>query len=143
MPLRPYRGWPSLKPEATDRVIARASEFVDGLVELSIEEASETPDEMAERVHATHGCLWHVDLSVWRMGPLRPARGLSGYRTPIPGYYLGGAGSHPMPGMSSLPGRLASQQIIADGDRRLGRPNRARRVVPIPGSASRLTLSRR
>jgi phytoene dehydrogenase-like protein len=77
-------------------------------------EASETPEEMAARLHATHGCLWHVDLSIWRMGPLRPARGLSGYRTPIAGYHLGGAGSHPMPGMSSLPGRLASAEILGE-----------------------------
>jgi phytoene dehydrogenase-like protein len=114
MPLRPYQGWPELKPHATDAVIERAAQFIDGIAELEIDRACETPDEMASRVNATHGCLWHVDLSVWRMGPFRPARGLSGYRTPIANYYLGGAGSHPMPGMSSLPGRLASEQILKD-----------------------------
>jgi phytoene dehydrogenase-like protein len=114
MPLRPHTGWDALKPRAVDAVITRAAEFVDGIVEQAIDEAAETPDEMAARLNVSHGCLWHVDLSVWRMGPLRPARGFSGYRTPIPGYYLGGAGSHPMPGMSSLPGRLASSQILAD-----------------------------
>ncbi|MHB8694976.1 MAG: phytoene desaturase family protein [Solirubrobacteraceae bacterium] len=115
-PLHPIEGWEVLKPRATEATLARVGEFIDGVSALAIAHRAETPPEMAARLHAAHGCLWHVDLTLSRLGPLRPARGLAGYRTPVEGYYLGGAGSHPTPGMSSLPGRLAAAQIVRDAN---------------------------
>jgi phytoene dehydrogenase-like protein len=49
-----------------------------------------------------------------RLGINRPARGLGGYRTPIKGLYLAGAGTHPGGGVSGWPGRLAAQTALAD-----------------------------
>jgi phytoene dehydrogenase-like protein len=121
MPLRPRRPWASLRDQAGQHALARAGEFIDGVAELEIGRHVATPEDMAATFRATEGCLWHVDLALGRLGPLRPARGLSGYRTPVPGFYLGGGGSHPTPGMSTLPGRLAADEILRAG------PKEARR----------------
>lgn len=112
MPLRPRIPWSQSAAQVGDRVIARAAEFIDGVAEMEIGRSVETSDDLARRFNATNGCLWHVDLKLTRLGPMRPARAFSGYGTPLPGYFLGSAGSHPVPGMSGLPGRLASQEIL-------------------------------
>jgi phytoene dehydrogenase-like protein len=92
--------------------VARAAQFIDGVGEFEIGRAVDSPQDMARRFRVSGGSLWHVDLSLFRLGPMRPARGLSGYRTPVDGFYLGSGGSHPTPGMSGLPGRLASDEIL-------------------------------
>lgn len=117
MPLRPTDSWESLRDRAGALAVDRAAEFIDGIDRYEIGRHVDTPPDMAARFHATEGCLWHVDLSLFRLGPLRPARGLSGYRTPVERLYLGSGGSHPLPGMSTLPGRLASAQIQRDARR--------------------------
>ena len=112
MPLRPGQPWETLRAEAGEHAVARAARFIDGIGEFEIGRTIDTPPDMARRFRVSGGSLWHVDLSLFRLGPMRPARGLSGYRTPVGGFYLGSGGSHPTPGMSGLPGRLASREIL-------------------------------
>jgi phytoene dehydrogenase-like protein len=51
-------------------------------------------------------------MTPFRVAMNRPARGLGGYTTPVEGYYLAGAGSHPGGGVSGWPGRLAAQAAL-------------------------------
>src|SRR5436305_10136992 len=48
---------------------------------------------------------------------MRPVAGWGGHATPIAGLYLGGAGSHPGPGVLGGAGWLASRRILADRKR--------------------------
>jgi phytoene dehydrogenase-like protein len=93
-------------------VTRRAAEIYTGLEDLEIGRRTESPPEAEERLRVTNGCLLHVDLTPSRMGPLRPAFGLGGFRTPVDGLFLGAAGSHPGGGVSGLPGRLAAQEVL-------------------------------
>jgi len=43
---------------------------------------------------------------------MRPVAGWGNYRTPIEGLYLGGAGSHPGPGLPGAAGRLAAKEML-------------------------------
>ncbi|MBA2324957.1 MAG: dehydrogenase, partial [Pseudonocardiales bacterium] len=45
-------------------------------------------------------------------GPRRPAAGFSGYRTPVPGLFLTGSGTHPIAGINGLPGKNAADTMI-------------------------------
>ncbi len=65
-----------------------------------------------QRFGAPGGAFFHVDMLVNRLGALRPARGLGGYDTPVPGLYLAGASSHPSGGVTGWPGRLAAQHAL-------------------------------
>lgn len=114
MPLTPNGSW----DDAAKAVVARASQFYDGIEELEIGRCHESPDDLARRVRATNGCIFHTDMTLFRLGPLRPARGLAGYRTPVTGYYLGGAGSHPSAAVTGLPGRLSAFELLQDDQER-------------------------
>ncbi len=106
------RGWSDTASTAGQSLVALASKYFDGLDELEIGRWVETPEDFEQRLRVTDGCLFHVDFSTMRLGPLRPALGLSGYRTPVRGLFLGGAGSHPSPGITGLPGRLAAREVL-------------------------------
>jgi phytoene dehydrogenase-like protein len=53
-------------------------------------------------------------MSIDQLLDMRPSPNLSSYRTPIPGLYLTGAGTHPGGGISGLSGRNTARQILMD-----------------------------
>ncbi len=117
-PVNPVSGWETLELKASDRIVAKAAEFFDGIEDLEIGRCMQSPPEMARRVNASLGStVMHVDYLPHRLGPLRPARGLGGYRTPVERLYLGGSGSHPGFGMTGLPGRLSAAELLRDHHR--------------------------
>lgn len=72
------------------------------------------PPQWLERIGGTSGNPNHVDMSIDQLLDMRPSPSLSRYRTPIPGLYLTGAGTHPGGGISGLPGRNTARQILRD-----------------------------
>lgn len=114
MPLHPADDWDAqLTGTATHAMLEQARTYYDGL-DQEIGRVIETPPDLINRLRTGNGCLFHVDFSPFRSGPLRPAFGVGGYRAPVERLYLSGAGTHPGGGVSGLPGRLAAQQVIRD-----------------------------
>jgi phytoene dehydrogenase-like protein len=113
-PQRPHRDWESLAPEAADQLIAHAESFYDGIATLEIGRHYEAWPALAARTRVPDGNILHVDGGLLRQGPLRPARGFGGYRTPVRGLYLTGAGTHPGGSVSGLPGQLAAGVVARD-----------------------------
>jgi phytoene dehydrogenase-like protein len=89
-------------------------DYYDGIEELEIGRWVESPPEMTERTNVPNGNVYHVDMTLARMGPLRPALGFGGYRMPVRGLYLSGAGAHPGPSVSGLPGQQAARALLSD-----------------------------
>ena len=117
-PVTPRGGWDDARrSEAADALVATVADLVPGVATLEIGRYVETPADVARRTGATNGCIYHVDHLPTRLGPLRPALGAGGYRTPLAGLYLGSAGCHPGGGVSGLPGKLAAQTILRDRER--------------------------
>jgi len=73
-----------------------------------------TPQDLAERGGLTEGNAYHGELTLDQLLFMRPVPGWSRYRTPIPGLYLCGAGSHPGGGIAGAAGRLAARQILRE-----------------------------
>jgi phytoene dehydrogenase-like protein len=96
---------------ATKTMLTRAAQYCEGL-ERELGRWVEDPAGREQRVGSTNGSVYHCDMTMFRMGPLRPARGLAGYRTPVGGLFLGGSGVHPSAGMTGLPGRLAARELL-------------------------------
>jgi beta-carotene ketolase (CrtO type) len=85
------------------------------------------PDQWVQRHGNPHGSPNHVEMSIDQLLSLRPSPSLSGYRTPLAGLYLTGAGTHPGGGVTGAPGRNTASVVLAD----LGLVPRRRRTTEI------------
>jgi phytoene dehydrogenase-like protein len=113
-PVAASGGWDQRGDEAAKLLVDQVAAILPGVHELEIGRLVETPDDLTRRTTTVNGCLYHVDHLATRMGPLRPALGAAGYRTPLKGLYLTGAGFHPSGGISGLPGKHAATAVIRD-----------------------------
>lgn len=104
--------WPELEQEAAESAINHAAKVIDGLRELEIARQVMTPPKFAERFRAPDGNVYHVDPIATRFGPLRPAPGYAGFKTPVDGLILSGGGMHPSAGICGVPGKLAAEVAL-------------------------------
>jgi phytoene dehydrogenase-like protein len=123
LPHDPPGGWPAFKDAVDQAFVAHAAQYFDGIEPLEIGRAVETPEEISARTGVRNGNVYHVDVTLTRLGPLRPALGFGGYRTPVRGMYITGAGTHPGPSVSGIPGQQAARTIIRDCKRDGVRPS--------------------
>lgn len=114
IPNEPAQGWDELKDKAAAVTMSRLNEFYGNLLDIEIGKTVETHEDFAALRHVTGGCPPHADQVLGRLGPLRPALGLGGYRTPIDGLFLAGSGSHPGGSVTGLPGYLGPRAAIRD-----------------------------
>jgi len=112
IPSNPREGWDKARDQITDRVVKDAAKYFDGIEELEIARRPLAPPDIEKRFWAIDGSVYHVEPYISRFGVGRPAIGLAGYSTPIPGLYLSGSGTHPSAGISGLPGRNAAQALL-------------------------------
>jgi phytoene dehydrogenase-like protein len=108
----PYE--PADKAALADAVVATAAEYYDGIEELEIGRQVLTNADIGAATHATGGNVTHVDMTLGRAGAMRPARGFGGYRTPIDGLWLTGAGTHPGGGITGAPGYVAARALLRE-----------------------------
>ena len=111
-PADPRDGWDVARKQITERVIANAAEYFEGLEDLEIARRPLAQPDLEERFWAIDGNVYHVDPIITRFGPLKPAVGLANYDTPIKGLYLSGSGTHPVAGISGMPGQNAAARIL-------------------------------
>ena len=80
----------------------------------------------------------HIEMSIDQLMALRPSPALSGYRTPVAGLFLTGAGTHPGGGITGMPGRNAASVVLGDlGVSRGGRRGRIRDQLSLLRDAAR------
>jgi phytoene dehydrogenase-like protein len=132
LPHDPPGGWPAFKSRTAEAFVGHASQYFEGVSELELGRAVETPEEISARTGVRRGNVYHVDVTLTRLGPMRPALGFGGYRTPVPGLYITGAGTHPGPSVSGIPGQQAARTILRDATRDGTRPARNRASAPPP-----------
>ena len=68
--------------------------------------------DIEERFWAIDGSVYHVDPTIARFGPNKPVTGFAGYRTPVEGLFLTGSGTHPVAGISGMPGQNAARTML-------------------------------
>ena len=82
-----------------------------------------SPRDLEDLYGLHEGAASHGELGLDQILFMRPVAGWSRYATPIEGLYMGGAGTHPGPGVLGGSGWLAARRMLADrpwrsGDRR-------------------------
>jgi phytoene dehydrogenase-like protein len=112
VPARPNESWDVVRSKIETRVLADCARYYEGLDSMEIARRTLTPHDLESRFGAPDGNVYHVDPIITRFGPSRPAMGLGGYRTPVPGLYLSGSGTHPIAGINGMPGMNAAKTLI-------------------------------
>jgi phytoene dehydrogenase-like protein len=111
-PSDPKIGWDKARDQITETVISQSAHYYNGLDKFEVARRPLAQPDIAERFSAIDGNVYHVDPIITRFGPRRPAPGLAGYRTPVPGLFLTGSGTHPIAGINGMPGKNAADTMI-------------------------------
>ncbi len=128
IPVHPKVAWEQVRDEIGERVLRDCARYYEGIDSLEIAREVLGGPDLEKRFNAPWGNVYHVDPIPSRFGPMKPALGLGGYRTPVDGLYLSGASTHPTGGVCALPGKLAAQTLLRD---RVSRSSRLRaRLIP-------------
>jgi phytoene dehydrogenase-like protein len=106
--------WETERDRLADRVFALIDEVAPGFSESVLHREVLAPPDL-ERIFALRGGnIFHGAMTLDRLGFMRPLPGSGGYRTPIRGLYLCGAGTHPGGGVMGACGRNAALEVIRD-----------------------------
>ena len=111
------RGWRRLagsNDQAADKVFETLEQFAPGITASVVGRKVTGPSDWEERLGNRAGNPNHLDMTIDQLFTLRPAPGFSRYRTPVPGLYLSGAGTHPGGGVHGMPGKLAASAVLDD-----------------------------
>jgi phytoene dehydrogenase-like protein len=107
--------WNSRKREWADHVMEILFRYAPNLRRQILGYHVITPLDLEQQYNITKGNIFHVSMvGTDQLFSNRPIPDASGYRTPVAGYYLCGAGCHPGGGVSGAPGHNAAHRVLAD-----------------------------
>jgi phytoene dehydrogenase-like protein len=112
VPCKPNESWDVVRDKIAKNVLSDCAKYYEGLEDLEIARRVLSPKDIEDRFGAPDGNVYHVDPIISRFGPARPAMGLGGYKTPVPGLFLSGSGTHPIAGINGMPGMNAAKTMI-------------------------------
>jgi phytoene dehydrogenase-like protein len=112
----PYRlngGWTDARREAFgDAVVETVARHAPNLKRAIIGRQVLTPADIERITGLSEGNIFQGELALHQLFFLRPLPAWGRYRTPIPGYWQCGAGTHPGGGIMGASGRLAALEIL-------------------------------
>lgn len=111
-PSYPEDGWDVARKKITDSIIKDAEMYYKGVEDMQVAIRPLVLPDIEERFWAIDGSVYHVDPTISRFGPNKPVAGFAGYKTPVEGLYLTGSGTHPVAGISGMPGQNAARIML-------------------------------
>lgn len=108
------RDWDAIKEQVADDAIARIGRHFPNLPGSILHREVLSPLDLERRFNMTGGHALHGEMSFDQLFTLRPVRGHADYRTPLPGLYLCGAGTHPGGGVTGANGRNCAREVVRD-----------------------------
>lgn len=115
VPYEPAEGsWDRLREPFADRVFALVDEVAPGFSSRVLHREVLAPPDLESVFGLSGGNIFHGAMTPDRLFFLRPLPGWARYRTPIPGLYLCGAGTHPGGGVMGACGRNAARVALRD-----------------------------
>jgi len=114
-PVRLAEGtWEARRREVGEQLIDTLTAYAPNFRRAMVDWLLFTPPDLEARVGLTDGNIRHLDIVPAQMFARRPLPGWAGYRTPLAGLYLCGAGTHPGGEVTGAPGHNAAQAILQD-----------------------------
>jgi phytoene dehydrogenase-like protein len=111
-------GWDAHKEEVADLMIDTVERYAPGFKTSVIARSAMSPLDLERTFGLVGGDIMHGALSLDQLFAARPVLGHGNYRSPVPGLYMCGAGTHPGGGVSGIPGHNAAREILRDWKRR-------------------------
>ena len=106
--------WDDLKEPYGDRVVETLAEYAPNVPKAILARDVVTPLDLERRFGLTEAHQSHGEMGPDQFFSFRPVPGWSNYRTPVPGLYLCGAGTHPGGGVSGAPGYNGAHAVLED-----------------------------
>ena len=106
--------WEALKPVVAERVIRVLGRYAPNVPRAVEAWHVYTPEDLEVEFGLSGGNIYQGAMTPEQLFCFRPAAGYAGYRSPIAGLYLCGAGAHPGGGVWGAPGRNAARRILRD-----------------------------
>lgn len=116
----PQADWPARREEAVQRIFAVVETHAPGLRARVLAHSALSPWDLEQQFGLLGGDISHGVMSLDQLWAARPLLGLAAYRSPIPGLYHCGAGSHLGGGASGAPGHNCAREMLRDMGRRCG-----------------------
>jgi len=106
------QGWSDeQKKILEEKVIKCLEQYTNNLSGSIIASEILSPVDLEDRYGLTEGHIYHGEHAIDQL-ITRPIPSCMRYKTPIPGLYLCGSGSHPGGGVTCAPGMLAAEAIL-------------------------------
>ena len=114
-PAYPRTGsWADIRRDVGNAILDQIESYLPDIRDCIEQWDLFTPSDIGERVGMTDGNIRHLDLVPGQMFANRSLPGCAPYRTPVPGLYMCGAGTHPGGEVSGAPGHNAAHAVIRD-----------------------------
>jgi phytoene dehydrogenase-like protein len=110
--------WTVMRASFQQAVVDVLETYAPGVSSRVLEAELLTPPDLEARFGLTGGHPHHGEMALDQLYFMRPLPGWAGYRTPIPGLYLCGAGTHPGGGLTGASGAAAARVVLRDLRRR-------------------------
>lgn len=108
------RSWDDEREAAADLIIDTVETYAPGFRASVIARQIHSPLDLERKFGLIGGDIMHGAMSLDQLWSARPVLGNGGYRGPLKGLYMCGAGTHPGGGVTGAPGHNAAQVILAD-----------------------------
>ena len=106
--------WDAAKEGWADSVVEDLCTYAPNLKDDILDRVVITPQDLERDYFLTGGNIFQGAMGFDQLFGNRPLAALASYRTPISGYYLCGAGTHPGGGVMGAPGHNAAHVVLAD-----------------------------
>lgn len=106
--------WDELAETEADKIWEVICRYAPNMREKMIDRFIQTPLEIERRLGLLRANVMHIEMTFDQMFAFRPLPELAEYRTPMRGFYLTGASTHPGGGVFGASGRNAARVILAE-----------------------------
>ncbi len=106
------KSWHDEKENAASTIIETVNRFAPNFKESIIGKSILSPLDLEEKLGLLGGDIMHGVMSLDQMWAARPVFNYGDYKTPVRNLFICGSGTHPGGGVTGLPGKNSSREIL-------------------------------
>ena len=106
------RSWHDEKHAAADTIIETVNRFAPNFKDSILGMSILSPLDLEEKLGLVGGDIMHGVMSLDQMWAARPVFNYGDYKTPVKNLFICGSGAHPGGGVTGLPGKNSSREIL-------------------------------